>query len=91
MKKSLSTRRKIVAPQPHAQLKEYGAAETPNQLPVFSPKRPPALHLEVQRCNMQGSGFQIIFTVELIHHTCVHANAWRVLLNKSSSGDKHVA
>lgn len=92
--------RRRVAPQqaqPPPQHNSYATPDTPNQLPAFTPNRPPGLHLEAPI--LRGAMckaidfFQLFFTMELMARICEYTNsyAWAAMADKCYYGDRHGA
>ena len=74
--------------------RSYNTPDTPNQIPLFTPRRQPGLHLNlpVLRDAMTRAldFFRLFFTAELVRTICTHTNsyAWGVIGEESYYGDK---
>ncbi|KAL9978044.1 hypothetical protein ACROYT_G015521 [Oculina patagonica] len=74
--------------------RSYNDRDTPNQIPPFTPRRQPGLHLNVPL--LRGAMtravdfFRLFFTAELVRTICTHTNsyAWGVIGDKPYYGDK---
>ena len=82
------------APAPAPVSRSYEDPDTPNQLPPFTPRRPPGLHLNMPL--LRGAMtravdfFRLFFTAELIRNICTHTNSygWGAIGDKPYYGDK---
>jgi len=70
-----------VPPSPTS--RSYEDSDTPNQIPPFTPRRPPGLHLNMPALRgamARAVGFfRLFFTAELVRTICTHTNSygWR--------------
>jgi len=77
--------------------RSYEDPDTPNQIPPFTPRRPPGLHLNmpVLRGAMTRAVdfFRLFFTAELLRTICTHTNSygWGAIGDKPYYGDKEGA
>ena len=78
-------------------MKGYDDPDTANQLPAFTPRRQPGLHLD--RAHVRGAMtravdfFRLFITTELLKQICEHTNSygWLTIGEKQYYGDMHGA